>query len=162
MVSDTVVVAAIVAVSSTCAPLFLAYLTAQQRRKERKEDFERQDRVAARAAEVAKRLLERDEHEHELSETPPGTNGYVSAAMRSEIDTLERAIALAEENLQLRVAAGHGPSPEAIRAIRYQKDRLALLEMRLADRERPQEEQEKIDENMLEREIKEQEISENA
>lgn len=146
MVSDTVVVAAIVAVSSTCAPLFLAYLTAQQRRKERREDFERQDKVAQRAAIVAKNLMDFNRSiVSAADDVGMNLDGQMRESLRSEIEAIERQLALAQEVLQLRIEAGNEPSDDSLRAIRFTKDRLEMLKAQLAAREQKEKETTQVD-----------------
>jgi hypothetical protein len=57
-VDDTVWLAIVVAFSGTLSPVLLSYLTNRNRRAERKEDYDRQDAVAAQAAEAARLLAE--------------------------------------------------------------------------------------------------------
>jgi hypothetical protein len=54
LIDQSVIIAAIVAISSMTAPILLAWMTNRTRHQERMEDYARQDQVAKKAEEVAK------------------------------------------------------------------------------------------------------------
>ncbi len=70
MLSENIILALIVAattgITTTIAPVAMAILTARQGRKDRQEDYARQDAVAARAALVAHTLQTQGGQIHEL------------------------------------------------------------------------------------------------
>jgi hypothetical protein len=148
-VNETIVVALIV---SVIAPSIVSVLAGHQRRKEKDHDWERQDEVARRAAEVAEDLVIANEHvvaatqviaenaaaTHEKLEVIHGlVNSAMTAAMRAELDETKSSLVLMEEVLALHAQAGQAATPETRAAISEKKAKVvsltAAFENRLAE-----------------------------
>jgi hypothetical protein len=162
---DVLWYAAIIAVSSTASPLLLAYFTNRNKRKERAEDFARQDAVAKQAAEAARLLAERQDamaskaaeaarllviNTAQVAERAKVTiqkldvihtlvNSNMTAALQSELDAVTREMAMMVEVGELKQAAGQPPSEEASGAIKATRAKITELTAALADRLKQQE-----------------------
>jgi hypothetical protein len=157
---DAIWVALIVAVGSTLSPLLVAYLTNRHRKAERLQDYARQDAVAARAAtvarslleqqeataaqatETARRLLEANQQVADAAKTANGkldvihtlVNSNMTAAMQSELDATTRELAMMNEVVALKKAAGHEPTPETLAALEATQQRVTELRSSLEER----------------------------
>lgn len=147
---STLVVALFVAV---IGPLLLSWLNGIQRRKEKIEDYARQDEVADRATAVAEQaataaqLLVEDNKRvalaaagaadktfGKLDEIHTLVNSNMTAAMQAELDATVREVAMMREVGALHLAAGRDPSAEAEAAIVATEGRIAELRSALEDR----------------------------
>lgn len=145
----TVLVAAL-AVAGTSLPV---WLNGRQRRLDKREDWARQDAVAARAEAVAERvaetarvLLVSNEHVAEqaasdaaevsgkLGQIHELVNSSLTAQMEEAAAALSQQAVLMREVVALNRAAGREPSPEALDAIATIEARVAELQARLTDR----------------------------
>ncbi len=139
--------------SSVTAPLVLAYLTNRQRREEKREDWKRQDEVAAQAAEAAQLLLDAqaetirktDEvaaaHKQDnirisdkLEVIRVDVNSNMTAAMQAELDATEGQLVLMREVIALKEAQGQQPSGESLALLTAKHDRINELKATLNDR----------------------------
>lgn len=162
----TLVVSICVAIgASITAPLILARQAEKMRRQDREADWDRQDEVARRAAnatatvaasqkriadqaaKAAEALLEAnakvaataDETNGKLDVIHALVNSQMTAAMQSEYDATVRELAMMQEVIGLRRAAGHEPSQEALLAAEATQAKIAELAARLEDRAKAQE-----------------------
>ena len=140
-------------VVAVIGPLILTWLTGRQRAHEKKQDWERQDAVAAeaarqqkevadQAAEAARLLVKQNEL---VAETARQThdklevirvdvNSNMTAAMQAELDATIREHAMMKEVITLKEAAGSRPTEEARVAVKATEDRIAELRAKLRDR----------------------------
>jgi biopolymer transport protein ExbB/TolQ len=158
--TETFWVAIIVLFTSVGSPILLAHLTSRRHRRERLEDYERQDRVARRVAEAAERLTKRQDQTAikaaeaaELllaaNERVAATAGVVndkldiihtlvnsnmSAAMQAELDALETSVAMMTEVIDLKKAAGREPTQDALVALKSARAKVRESKVALADR----------------------------
>jgi hypothetical protein len=139
-------------------PLLLSWLNGIQRRKEKIEDYAREDRVADRATAVAKQAAEAaqllvednrrvakaaagaaDKTFGKLDEIHTLVNSNMTASMQAELDATAREVTLMREVIALHLAAGRDPSAEAEAAIVSTESRIAELRAALDDRHVAQE-----------------------
>jgi len=146
--------------SSITAPLILVLLTNWQRRKEREEQWERDDAVAAQAAEAAELLRKAQEAaaaqaeeaaallldaNERVAETSALTNGKLdvihtlvnsslTAAMQAELDATEAQLVLMREVVDLKYATGKKPSAESLALIVAKQDQISELKAKMDDR----------------------------
>ncbi len=96
MLSENIVLALIVAattgITTTIAPVAMALVTARQARKDRQEDYARQDAVAAKAAQVAHALQEQGGQIHELVNSNLTAIKEQLAVAKQEIADLKLAL----------------------------------------------------------------------
>jgi len=123
---STIVVAAIVAFASPLGAVFLAYLTGRQRMVEKREDWRRQDEVAAR---LVKANAVTD---HKLDEIHVLVNSNLTAAMQSELNSLQGQLALMNKLSALTGETAVDPTVEVIEA------RISELTAQLRDRYKAQ------------------------
>jgi hypothetical protein len=117
------------------APLLMSWLTNRHRQFEKKQDWERQDKVAAKAEESARLLLESNERIARITEeTAKSQNGkldqihvLVNSAMTAE---MEKGLASHKAILALLVRL----APEEVAQIDATKKLIAALETQLAER----------------------------
>jgi len=139
---ESVLIAFIVAVASMLSSLLLATLTNRQRRREKLEDYARQDAVADKAAEAAKLLLAANERVAETAKITNGkldvihtlVNSNMTAAMQSELDATVREHAMMVEVVALKRNAGQEPNVTSLAAIEATERKIAELQAALRDR----------------------------
>lgn len=143
---ETVYVALIAAIAAMMSPALLAFLSNNARRDEKREDYARQDKVAARAEKAASDLIASNKEVAEAARTAAiVTNGKLdvihtlvnsnmTAAMQSELDAKLQNLALLREVSDLKKAAGENPSPEAQAVIAMTEQKIAELQAVLVDR----------------------------
>ncbi len=144
MFSENIVLALIVAattgITTTIAPVTMALITARQARKDRQEDYARQDAVAARAATVARKLSDATSTSNiKLDAIHTLVNSNMTAALQAEHDAMVREAAMMQEVIDLKRAAGQEPNELAVAAQMATNQRIAELESVLATRQKPQE-----------------------
>jgi len=130
-------IGALVAMATTASPIILSVITANQRRKEKVEDYSRQDAVAAQAAEAARLLLDANERvarqsaasasetQSQLKQIHTLVNSNLTQEMEARLVALDAQLVLTQEVMRLNSVAGV-VTPEAA------KDALANLQ-RTAD-----------------------------
>jgi hypothetical protein len=129
---ETLLVALVV---SVIAPLVLAYVTSRARRAEKQQDWERQDLVEKRVAQVAKEsaamataIQQRFDHVDEVNdETHKLVNSRLTLALEGQLDGLlgQAVLMRAEPNIVL---------PGARAALRSVEARIDSLQETLMDR----------------------------
>lgn len=155
---ETVFVAVVVSVLSPCV---LAVVMRLLNRSEKREDWARQDAVAAQAAEVAalllaqqqattaetrqasERLLAANERVAEATSEQSDkldvihglVNSQMTAAIQSELAATERDLSSLREIVELNKAAGRAPSPQALADIAATVSRIEELKIKVEDRE---------------------------
>lgn len=108
----------------------------------RRQEFKRQDEVAARAEQVAQRLLASNERaarsatatNQKLDVIHGLVNSNLTSAMQAELDATIRVLLLMREVVALKRAAGQEPSPEAIGAIKATEAKIEELTVVISDR----------------------------
>jgi len=155
---------AISVIVSVVSPTLLALLTgrqrmkeeeskAEQRRLDKKEDYDRQDQLAERqtkalgvvadqASKAAELLLASnatvaataERQGAQLTQIHTLVNSKMTESMQNELDSERRGLVLLEKIVRLAEASGDPPGPADIGAIQSAKERIAELEARLADR----------------------------
>jgi hypothetical protein len=125
---STAVIIAVAIFTSITAPLVLAYLTAVQHRRDREADWARQDRLAARTAATLTETNSKLDTIHVL------VNSNMTAAMQSELDAIQRELAMMREVTALNLAAGREPTPESLGAIQATEAKIAELTAELTAR----------------------------
>lgn len=147
-------------VVSVIGPAIMGYLTNRAHRKEKLEDYARQDAVAAQAAEAARLLSGRQDSiaakadeaadllltsNVEVRKTAASTqkkldaihvlvNSSMTAAMQSELDAKRSQVALMKEVIDLKHAAGVPPGESALAAIVAIDTVIGELQAKLNDR----------------------------
>lgn len=137
--SDAVVVALIVGV---VGPAVMALIMNYARRKEKEQDYKREDAVAARAEEVKRLLLVTNERvaasavrtDIKLDVIHGLVDGGMTAALMSERNAVVMQLAMMKELIGIRLASGTEPSPEALAAIDHTEVKIAELDANLIDR----------------------------
>ena len=135
------------AMVSVIAPAVLSYMTGKQRMAEKKEDYRRQDEVAAQAREAARLLLDANER---VAETTLETNkkleiihtlvnSNMTSAIQEQLDARRLNLVMMEELIDIKQREGHDPSPDAIGAVLSARQRIEELTANLADRARQSE-----------------------
>lgn len=150
---ETVLIAAIVALSTMTGPLLLAHYTNKQRRREKIEDYERQDAVADQAAKAARLLLASNERvaadtrqTNRKLDAVSGdvkvihmlVNSNMTAAKQAELAATERELAMMKVILAMNAAAGKVEDPDAVAAINSTEESISKLRAELEDRLRQQ------------------------
>lgn len=153
----TLLVAISIAITSMlaaiCGPLLLATLSNKHRRRERLEDYERQDAVAAQAAEAARLLLEAqsesiartDEVARVARETAAATdskldvihtlvNSQLTTALQNEMRELVHSRAMMLELIELKKANGLQPTHDTLDELGLAKARIAELQTVIEER----------------------------
>jgi hypothetical protein len=113
-------------VSATVSAHFLN----RSNKVERKEDLQRQDKVADLLAEVNENTNSKLDTIHVL------VNSNMTAAMQAELDATIRELAMMKEVISLNRAAGRSPAVEAISALDMTQAKISELKSQLADRAR--------------------------
>lgn len=162
-------------VVSVVSPLILGWATNRARHSEemdraatRRDELERaearQDKVAARAEEAARRLLTRTDQvaaqaaqaadkivaanmtttdaviettsvtNAKLDQIHTLVNSNMTAAMQSELDATKRELAMMNEVIDLKKAAGRPPTQDVLSTLEITKAKISELEAQLADR----------------------------
>jgi hypothetical protein len=137
-----IAVALIAMVTAIASPFALAWQVNRNAAKVRAADWARQDAVAAKAEDVARRLLAANERVAEDAKTVSGkldvihelVNSSMTAAMQGEHDAMVRELAMMREVIALKEANGHAPGVEALATIEATETRIAELSAALADR----------------------------
>lgn len=147
-------------VAAVVGPLLLAHLQGRQRMQEKMEDWRRQDVVAERAAEVAQKLLTKQEetaaktreaasllvkNNEVVAKTARVTNekldvihtlvnSNMTAALQAELDATRAQTVLMRELISFKVAQGQEPSKDASAALQLLEEKVQKLAANLADR----------------------------
>lgn len=156
--TDAVWLALIVAFFGAASPLLLSWLTNRNVRKNREQDWKRQDEVANRAAEASRKMLSRQDAATAAQEEATRTavvarqqsfalqsathtlvNSNYGVVLKAELDSTKRELAALREIMALKAAAGQQPSVEALSVIETAERRIVELEAILADRHRKDE-----------------------
>lgn len=101
LVDPTVAVALIVAAASSGTPLVLSWLTERSRRRDRREDFARQDEQARRTAETLRTI-------HLL------VNSNLMSAQRRELESTRGLLAAMQEVIEVKRSLGIAVKPETL------------------------------------------------
>lgn len=165
-----IVAALSAALTSTIAPILLAVIAYRQRRQEKFDEYTRQDQVAARVEDAARKLLQRQDevaakaaeaaklllanNERVAADAEKANakldvihtlvNSNMTAALQSEMDATTRELAMMREVVELKRAAGSDPTTEVLAAIEATKMKLGELAATLADRLAANEQAKKI------------------
>jgi DNA anti-recombination protein RmuC len=158
--ADTLIIAGVVAASSTFGPVLVAMVQSRNRRKEKEQDYARQDAVAKQAAEAARLLVERQdaaagkaaeaanllavntakvaataqEAKKTLDTIHTLVNSNLTASMQAEFNATVREAAMMQEVIDLKRAAGVEPTIETLATLESTKSRISELNAALADR----------------------------
>lgn len=128
--------------TTTIGPIVIAWFNARQARIIRKEDHERQDAVAAKAAEaleVAKKsqaaiVSATVQTNDKLDVIHALVNSNLTLALQGELDATVRELALMRELMTLHRMYGTEPSPEAKEALAHTAARITSLQAQVNDR----------------------------
>lgn len=128
--------------TSTVGPMALTWLTARQARRARIEDLDRQDLVAARAAEavrVAKLSQETmaaatSQTNDKLDVIHALVNSNLTLALQGELDATVRELALMRELVSLHRFHGSEPSAEAMESMAHTAARITALQSQVNER----------------------------
>lgn len=123
-IASTVLVALIVG----AAPLGVVIVQGRQHRRDKREDWRRQDEVAARLVDSSETTNTKLEVIHTLvnSDRTKSINGELAATVRD--------LASLSELIALRITMGQQPSPEALAEVEAAEERVVELEAELEDR----------------------------
>ena len=146
MIDSAILIALIVAIptvlASTFTPLATALMATRARRREKLEDYARQDLVAERAAEVSATLLLRTKERAEetkitnekLDTIHTLVNSNMTAAMQAELDATIREKALIIELMSLKKLMDQEIATETVVALKAANDKISELTAVLRDR----------------------------
>jgi hypothetical protein len=162
--SDVVLIAAITAASSVFAPVLLLIFNNRAQRSLKKQDWDRQDAVAAQAAEAARLLLARQETIAAKAREAAGllvesnervadaaraatqetngkldvihklVDGHMTESMQSEHDATKRELVLLLHVVELNKAMNRDPGIDALAEIEATRKKIAELGAKLAER----------------------------
>jgi len=122
-------VAIVIAAAISCAgPLLLDWRTGKRRIEERREDFARQDAVAAAAKIVATNTASQLRQIHTL------VNSDMTAARQGELDQTRLSLILLRKIVAMGAIAGRSATVDELAAIEETEKRITELEGILADR----------------------------
>jgi hypothetical protein len=139
-------IGAIVALATTASPIILSVITANQRRKEKVEDYARQDGVAAQAREAARLLLAANERvarqsatsasetQSQLKQIHTLVNSNLTQEMEARLVALDAQLVLTQEVIRLNAAAGVEPTEAAKTALANLQRTADGLRLSLAER----------------------------
>jgi len=138
--------------SATVSPIIMSLINNRNRRKEKQEDYARQDAVAEQAAKAAKLLVAANERVADTAKVTNGkldvihtlVNSNMTAAMQAELDARLENLALLLEVVEMKRAAGHSPNEETLVLIETTKRKITELKSSLGDRLKQSSEAEKI------------------
>lgn len=126
---DVIIVALIV---SLVAPILLAFITNRENRLTKKEQWAREDAVAAKAQQVVQTLKENTTVVNtKLDTIHTLVNSNMTAAMQSELAATRRELVLMKEVLALK---GETPSEAALKEIARTEKDIKELVMAIEDR----------------------------
>lgn len=144
---EVILVALIV---SLIAPTVLAIISGRQRREEKREDWRREDAVAAKALIAAKKaadvleannrtaaVLAKNSHiitNEKLDVIHALVNSNMTAALQAELDSYVSQVLLLKEIAELKSANGVRPSIDSDIAIKLLENKIAELTATLKDR----------------------------
>jgi hypothetical protein len=147
LVALTVAAGAMASLMGTVlAPIVLMWLTSRERRREKLEDYARQDKVAAQAAEAAELLLAANvkvaataaatvaNTNQKLDEIHVAVNSNLTKATQGELEAKEQSLILMVELMELKTAAGTLPTVDVLETIDRAKMRIAQLQHALGPR----------------------------
>jgi hypothetical protein len=140
--SDAVLVALIVAGLGSLTTLLPLLITERSRRAARREDWAREDAVAAKAAEAAALLLAANAEVATTAATANQkldvihglVNSNMTAAMQAELDARDAQLVVMREVAELHRAAGREPTQTSMDAIAAITAKTHELRSTLADR----------------------------
>ncbi len=129
-------------VVSVFAPIIVGLITSYNNRLDKRIQWDREDTVAAKAAEAAKLLLASNERvastskitNNKLDTIHALVNSNMTAAMQSEYDATRRELVLLLYVLELNRRAGSEPTQESLVEIDTAKKRIAELAIALESR----------------------------
>lgn len=159
---NVTILVAVAIFSSITAPLILSLMQGRQRRKDKEEDWERQDRLAKAAHETAilaansladssKEIAAVAREQFEITDNKLDVihqlvNSNLTAAMEGEMEALVGQRALMVEMLDLKATSGQPDVSPETKKVLYQIDlKIAELRIALADREIQTPKEEKTD-----------------
>jgi hypothetical protein len=141
-IPDVLWYALIISFFSTVSPLTLAYLTNKHTRRDRQEDWARQDAVALHAARAAELLVADNKKVAataalaivKLDVIHTLVNSSLTEAMQSEYEAVKRELILINEVINLGKAAGREPSPATLTEVSLAEIKVGTLSQALSDR----------------------------
>ena len=117
----------------------VAYVIYRIRRAEKVEDDARQDAIATKTDEVARRLKRSTASTNgKLDVIHALVNSSLTTSMRSEYDAVRREMAMMIEVIGLKKASGLEPSVEVLAEVEATKTKAAELSSRLTERDAQQ------------------------
>ncbi len=143
MIDSAILVALIVAIptvlASTFTPLAIAWMANHARRRERLEDYARQDLVAERVAETADILTESNKKmalqtNAKLDSIHVLVNSNMTSAMKAELDATVREKAVLIELMSLKETMGHETATSTLVALKAAEEKITELTAVLKDR----------------------------
>jgi uncharacterized Fe-S cluster-containing radical SAM superfamily protein len=120
-----IIVACTTLVTSTIAPVVMAYVTWRTARSDRRADWLRQDEVARRVKQVALDQAQQavdtvaglKSNSQKLDVVHSLVNSQLQAALQAEHDALVAQLVLIRELVAVRTGEGTGPFPETLATI---------------------------------------------
>lgn len=115
-------------IASIIGPALLAHLVAVQRRKDKKDEYARQDAIAARleASDIATNT--------KLDIIHTLVNSNLTIAIQAELEATKISLTSLKEVIELKKAAGLEPTPEALGQVEATAIRIAKLTSALTER----------------------------
>lgn len=129
----------VAAIGAVLATVLLPLLQDRARRREKREDWARQDQVAAAAAESSRKLLAATaESSDKLDVIHTLTNSAYLAALQAELAALEGQVALTREVIALKREAGKRLSKTSAGVLKTLEVRIAALREQVKERQASQ------------------------
>lgn len=113
---------ALIAVIGSIAALLTPLYSSRQRRKEKIEDWRRQDEITKR-------------QDSKLDSINTLVDGHMTASMQATLIEMTTALALMKEVVDLKKTARKKVSPESLAVIHHMEEKIATLSKDLAKRE---------------------------
>lgn len=133
--NDTLKIALIVAISTTLAPMLLAYLNGRQRRQERKEQWDRDDEIDRRNRLYQEAIKDSVKASNQKLDTIKHlVDGNLTAAMQSELDATQRTLSICLELKRQALAHGEDVDPALNEQIKLAEVKISELSQKLAIR----------------------------
>lgn len=141
-VVSIVVLGSIAVFTAVTAPLLLTYMTSRIRAEERRLDYERQDKIAERVAEVARVTAESADHvteklnkiSNQAAQIHTLVNSDMTAARQAELDATRVVLRVLKRVVRTSLDKGVRPDQPDLDAIDDATARISELEQILADR----------------------------
>jgi len=142
LVVEAIYLALIVAVPTFLSPLIMAILVSRNMRKNKEQDWARQDAVAAQAAKAAELLRQNNQvvaetaaaTRKQLSTIHALVNSTLTAAIQGRLDANKKGLSFLRRIIELNRAQNIEPDVATLAEIEVSEKEIVSLELDIADR----------------------------